>query len=142
MSFALHLAGATANTVTIKRGVATYRIKSRQLLRIHGLRLGTAAGTAGTVCGRENAVTCCMRSGHRVSQPRAKINVALSTLRKAEASRPTNIIGARGVGSLRVPVHRISVHAEPCWRGRVYVRHFPGWRTEVTQLKLNRCLPV
>ncbi|PYJ63987.1 MAG: hypothetical protein DME74_01365 [Verrucomicrobia bacterium] len=51
---------------TSNSGVQTYRTKSRQLSRIHKLGFRPAAagaGAAGTVCGRENAETCCMRLG-------------------------------------------------------------------------------
>src|SRR5207244_9024672 len=60
MSCALQRACASTNIGTSKSGVPTYRIRSRQLLRIHRVFFGAAACTAGTVCGRENALRSCI----------------------------------------------------------------------------------
>ena len=51
---------ASKNIGTRKSGVPTYRIRSRQLLRIHRVFFGAVTGTAGTVCGRENALRSCI----------------------------------------------------------------------------------
>src|SRR5437773_2677442 len=53
-------ARASKNIGTRKSGVPTYRIRSRQLLRIQSVFFGAALGTAGTVCGRENALRSCI----------------------------------------------------------------------------------
>src|SRR5437773_10794164 len=60
MSCALQRVCARANIGTSNSGVPTYRIRSRQLFRIHKLRFGTVSGATGAVCGDVNAVTCCM----------------------------------------------------------------------------------
>src|SRR4029077_1515913 len=60
MSCALQRACASRKIGRITNGVQTYKIRSRQLSRIHKPGFRAAAGAAGTVCGLENAVTCCM----------------------------------------------------------------------------------
>src|SRR6266567_1129138 len=60
MSCALQRACASRNIGIRKSGVPTYRIRSRQLLRIHSAFFGAVTGTAGTVCGRENALRSCI----------------------------------------------------------------------------------
>src|SRR5438034_10128721 len=60
MSCALQRACASKNIGTRKSGVPTYRIRSRQVLRIQSVFFGAALGTAGTVCGRENALRSCI----------------------------------------------------------------------------------
>src|SRR4029434_5911680 len=60
MSCALQRACASRKIGKITSGVQTYRTRSRQLSRIHKVGFREAAGAAGTVCGLENAVTCCM----------------------------------------------------------------------------------
>src|ERR1043166_4352435 len=77
MSCALQRACAKANIGTSNNGVPTYKIRSRQLLRIHRLRLGTVTGTAGTVWGRENALTCCIGLGRIGSLKRAQKSTPL-----------------------------------------------------------------
>src|SRR6266705_933518 len=60
MFCALQRACASKNIGNRKSGVPTYRIRSRQLLRIQSVFFGAATGTAGTVCGRENALRNCI----------------------------------------------------------------------------------
>src|ERR1051325_5616402 len=100
MSCALQRACAKANIGTSNNGVPTYKIRSRQLLRIHRLRFGTLTGTAGTVWGRENALTCCIGVGR------------IGSLKRAEKSTPQRL-------SLQLPrFYRI---AAPTWRCHEYV---------------------
>src|ERR1043166_2828519 len=75
MSCALQRACASKNIGTRKSGVPTYRIRSRQLLRIHRVFLGAVTGTAGTLCGRENALRSCIDLAASVSYLVAKINI-------------------------------------------------------------------
>src|SRR5947209_18391089 len=92
MSCGLQRDCASANTGRMRSGVATYRIRSRQLFRIQRFGRDRAAGTAGTVCGREKAVTCCMWKSALIIPPEAvKINVRriLSRLR-----RRANVVAA------------------------------------------------
>src|SRR5438128_10305293 len=75
MSCGLQRDCASANTGRMSSGVATYRIRSRQLFRIQKFGRDRTAGTAGTICGREKAVTCCMwRSAANYSLEATKIN--------------------------------------------------------------------
>src|SRR5207245_10153181 len=60
MSCALQRACASKNIGNRKSGVPTYRIRSRQLLRLQSVVFGAVTGTAGTVCGRENALRSCI----------------------------------------------------------------------------------
>src|SRR6266513_1366225 len=60
MSCARQRACARVKSGRIRSGVPTYKIKSRQLLRIHKFCFGTVLETGGTVCGRENAEANCM----------------------------------------------------------------------------------
>src|SRR4030095_11258799 len=60
MSCALQRACASRKIGRITSGVQTYKTRSRQLSRIHRPGFREAAGAAGTVCGLENAVTCCV----------------------------------------------------------------------------------
>src|SRR5262245_33115833 len=60
MSWALNRTWARANIGIRNRGVPMYKIRSRQLLRIHGVFFGAFTGTAGTTCGCEKALTCCI----------------------------------------------------------------------------------
>src|SRR5947208_9492498 len=60
MSCALQRACANRNIGSSKSGVPTYRIRSRQLLRIQSVFFGAVTGTSGTVCGRENALRSCI----------------------------------------------------------------------------------
>ena len=79
MSSALQRACATRKTGTITSGVQTYKIRSRQLSRIHKLGFRAAASPAGTVCGCENAVTYCMPLGElSFSQTDWKIKLGLA----------------------------------------------------------------
>src|SRR5436190_24345104 len=88
MSCALQRACATAKTGNSSNGVPTYRTRSRQLFKIQKLGLELAAGTAGTVCGREKAVTCCM-TGKRANYS--------SHLRKSNelCRSPARVVNAR-----------------------------------------------
>src|SRR5438552_18155655 len=64
---------ARAKTGTNNSGVPTYRLRARHESSIHNFGLD-AAGTAGTVCGRENALICCISSGTKFSLTHRKIN--------------------------------------------------------------------
>jgi hypothetical protein len=50
-------------------------------MRKFSLGFRAMAGAAGTVCGRENAVTCCMNSAPKVSLNRGKINAGFASNR-------------------------------------------------------------
>src|SRR6267143_4012771 len=60
MSCALQRACASRKIGRITSGVQKYKIRSRQLSKIHKPGFRATAGVAGTVYGLENAVTCCM----------------------------------------------------------------------------------
>src|SRR6266496_5072340 len=90
MSSALQRACATRKTGTITSGVQTYKIRSRQLSRIHKLGFRAAASPAGTVCGRENAVTYCMPLGElSFSQTDRKIKPDPQDKSRASRRLPT-----------------------------------------------------
>ena len=78
MSCALQRVCARANIGTSNSGVPTYRIRSRQLFRIHKLRFGTVSGATGAVCGDINAVTCCMNLSGKSSLHRWQNQCPLS----------------------------------------------------------------
>src|SRR6266705_5828153 len=80
MSCAVQRAWASANIGTSRMGVPTYRIRSRQPLRIQSAFFGAVFGTAGTVCGGEKAVTCCICAASRFRYFEQKINATYSAL--------------------------------------------------------------
>src|SRR6266576_7009341 len=90
MSSALQRACATRKTGTITSGVQTYKIRSRQPSRIHKLGFPATAGAAGTVCGRENALTYCMPLGElSFSQTDRKIKPDPQDKSRASRRLPT-----------------------------------------------------
>src|SRR6266702_400092 len=77
MSWGLQRAWASAKAGTSNSGVPTYKIRSRHESRIHSFGLDALTGSGGTVCGRENALTCCMGAGPSIFREPAGKSIPL-----------------------------------------------------------------
>src|SRR6266581_218865 len=96
-------------------------MRSRQLFRIHKFFFGAAAGTAGTVCGREKALTSCI--GQIGSSNRAKKSTLLC---RSESWRSRRVVCATLLDWLRQHMHV----------------HSPTRAKKITRLGMKRLLPL
>src|SRR6266581_4514608 len=95
-------------------------MRSRQLFRIHKFFFGAAAGTAGTVCGREKALTSCI--GQTGSSNRAKKSTLLC---RSESWQSKRVVCATLLDWLRQHMH---VHSPT--------------RPKIPRLGMKRLLPL
>src|SRR4029453_8508358 len=111
MSCGLQRAWASAKAGSNKSGVPTYKINSRHESSIHNFGLAASAGTTGTVCRRENGLSCFINTGikfcltHRENQSRSSEQkpVLILDLVRAFSALRANLIGSVEGDSTRKP---------------------------------------